>query len=188
MTVSLDFSRWEGIAFYWWGSGGGDQQIDFTMRSPTGSWVGRFYDGPAEWRWVFLGWDDFTEVGLGGSRPDRSEITGFFWTYHTDGVRRVDYIVCWRRQDLRGDFKVRHETGQNLLGRFETQATRALPGKGIIRHEAAVELLGKVDIMHSIDLLAKVGITHSVELLTKTVVRHSDSVKLLGKVDITFVI
>jgi len=142
----LDLSHFEGIAFYWWGSGGVDQNIDFEMRTPTGSWIGRFYDGPAEWRWVFLSWADLTEVDIDGSRPDRSNVTGCYWTYHTDGVRRVDYIVGWRRQDLRADFEVRQETSQDLSAKFEAQVSLKLLAGLIVRHRSTTEILAKFEV------------------------------------------
>jgi len=142
----LDLSQSEGIAFYWWGSGGVDQNIDFEMRTPTGSYIGKFYDGPAEWRWVFLRWLDLVEVDLDGSRPDNSNITGFFWTYHTDGVRRVDYIVGWRRQDLRGDFEVRQETSQNLSAKFAAQVSLNLLAGLIVRRRSTAEMLAKFEV------------------------------------------
>ncbi len=139
MTVwgPLDLSHWEGIAFYWWGSGGSDQNIDFEMRSPTGGWVGTFPDGPAMWRWVFLRWSDLTAVDFDGSRPDRSNITHILWTYHTDGVRRINYIVGWRKQDVychaiirnagSGELFAKFEVGQgfnDLFARFEVMVDR----------------------------------------------------------------
>ncbi len=156
----LDLSESEGIAFYWWGSGGVDQNIDFEMRTLTGSLIGKFYDGPAEWRWVFLSWGDFTEVDLDGSRPDNSDIRGFYWTYHTDGVRRVDYIVGWRRQDLRGDFEVRQPDSAELLGKFAAQVT--------------AEFLVKVEVK-GLDVA---------ELLSNAIIRQSGSAELLGNAEI----
>jgi len=180
---AIDLSKSEGIAFYWWGSGGVDQNIDFEMRTPTGSWIGRFYDGPAEWRWVFLSWDDLTEVDLDGSRPDSSNVTGFFWTYHTDGVRRVDYIVGWRRQDLRGDFEVRQETGQDLSAKFEAQVSLNLLAGIIVRNQSTAEvlgrfevgqdsigLLGKFEAQVTAGLLGKFETQATAELLSKTVI------------------
>jgi len=144
--LSIDLSHSGGIAFYWWGSGGVDQQIDFEMKSPTGSWVGRFYDGPAEWRWVFLSWADLTEMDLDGSRPDKSDITDLLWTYHTAGVRRVDYIVGWWPQDLRADFEVRGKGSQNLSGKFEAQVSLNLLGSLIVRNIGSSELSSQFDV------------------------------------------
>jgi hypothetical protein len=151
----LDLSQSEGIAFYWWGSGGVDQNIDFEMRTPTGSYIGKFYDGPAEWRWVFLRWADLEAVDIDGSRPDNSDITGFYWTYHTDGVRRVDYIVGWRRQDLRGDFEVRQGNTSDLLGKFAAQVTAELLGKVEVQQSGSAELLGKFEAQATAEILAK---------------------------------
>ena len=162
MTVwgPLDLSPSEGIAFYWWGSGGVDQNIDFEMRSTTGSWVGKFYDGPAEWRWVFLSWADLTEVDLDGSRPDSSNVTGFFWTYHTDGVRRVDYIVGWRRQDLRADFEVRQETSQFLSAKFKAQVSLNLLAGLIVSNRVSLNLLAGLIVRNrsTVEVLAKFAV------------------------------
>ena len=177
---AIDLSQSEGIAFYWWGSGGVDQNIDFEMRTPTGSWIGRFYDGPAEWRWVFLSWDDLTEVDLDGSRPDRSNVTDFFWTYHTDGVRRVDYIVGWRRQDLRADFEVRQETSQDLSAKFEAQVSLNLLAGLIVRHRSTAEVLGRFEVgQDSQDLLGKFEAQATAELLGKF--EAQATADLLGK-------
>jgi len=89
-----NFSDASGVAFFWWGAGRMDQYIDFEVRTPTGSWIGKFPDGPAEWRLIFLEWDDLVEVDLDGSRPDKSDINGFFWTYHTPGIRRLDALLA----------------------------------------------------------------------------------------------
>ena len=151
----LDLSQSEGIAFYWWGSGGVDQNIDFEMRTPTGSYIGKFYDGPAGWRWVFLSWADLTAVDLDGSRPDNIDITAFYWTYHTDGVRRVDYIVGWRRQDLRADFEVRQPGSVELLGKFEAQATAELLGNVEVINIGSAELLGVFEAQATAEVLAK---------------------------------
>lgn len=162
----LDLSRSEGIAFYWWGSGGVDQNIDFEMKSPTGGWVGKFPDGPAEWRWVFLSWDDLVEVDLDGTMPNRSNVTGFFWTYHTDGVRRVDYIVGWRRQDLRGDFEVRQEVGRDLRGDFviRREFGRDLLVRGEVG-QGSESLIGRTAIMRvgiPIEVFAGFEVRHEV--------------------------
>jgi len=143
---SIDLSNSEGIAFYWWGSGGLDQNIDFEMWSPTGGWVGRFPDGPAEWRWIFLRWSDLTEVDFDGSRPDPSDIVRIYWTYHTEGVQRVDYIVGWRTQDLRCDLEVRNTTVVELYAFFEAQATVEVYGHGVIRNIGSAELSGQFEV------------------------------------------
>lgn len=113
-----DLSASEGIGFYWWGSGGVDQYVDFEMWSPTGGWVGKFYDGPARFRLVQIEWDDLTEVTPYGTRPDRSRIDGIFWNYHTHGVRRVDGIHAWLKQDLLAKFTVRQAASVELLGKL----------------------------------------------------------------------
>jgi hypothetical protein len=185
----IDLSKSEGIAFYWWGSGGLDQQIDFEIESPTGSWVGKFYDGPAMWRWVFLEWSDLIEVDLDGSRPDRSNVRGIFWTYHTDGVRRVDYIVGWRRQDLRADFEVRGLDSAELLCKFDVgQDSAELLGK--FEAQATVELLGKFDVgQGSVELLGEFEVGQgSAELLGKAEIQNAGSAELLSKAVIPWLI
>jgi len=115
-----------GISFDWWGSGGVDQNIDFEMWSLTGGWVGRFPDGPAEWRQVQLSWNDLTEVDLDGTRPDSSQIIGIYWTYHTPGIRRIDGIRAWMRQDLLCKVVIRNASDLDLLSKFEIQASQDL--------------------------------------------------------------
>jgi len=177
---AYDFSGSMGISFYWWGSGGMDQNIDFEMRSLTGGWLGTFPDGPAEWRQIQLSWDDLTEVDLDGTRPDRSQIIGFYWTYHTPGVRRLAGIQAWMRQDLLGKFFVRNARSLDLLSKFEAQATAELLSRAEVRQPASTELLGRAEVgqnsagllgkfeaQATLDLLGKVDITHSVELLAR---------------------
>ncbi|MCK4964655.1 MAG: hypothetical protein KAS54_06205, partial [Dehalococcoidia bacterium] len=106
---------------------------DFEMWSLTGGWVGRFPDGPAEWRQVQLPWDDLTEVDLDGTRPDSSQIIGIYWTYHTPGVRRIDGIRAWMRQDLLCKVVIRKASASDLLSRFEIQASQDLLGKFVIQ-------------------------------------------------------
>ncbi|MCK4698293.1 MAG: DUF2341 domain-containing protein [Dehalococcoidia bacterium] len=130
---AYDLSGGMGISFDWWGSGGVDQHIDFEMWSLTGGWVGRFPDGPAEWRQVLITWDDLTEVDLDGTRPDSSQIIGIYWTYHTPGVRRIDGIRAWMRQDLLCKVVIRKASASDLLSRFEIQASQDLLGKFVIQ-------------------------------------------------------
>ena len=136
-----NFSDGMGVAFKWWGSGGMDQNIDFEMWSPTGGWVGKFPDGPAKWRQVILSWDDLTEVDLDGSRPNKSNITGMYWTYHTPGVRRVDAIQTWMIQDLLCKFIVR--------GRSSPGALVEIPAKFEVGlHRASEELKCVFEVNH----------------------------------------
>ena len=157
------------------------------MWSPTGGWVGRFPDGPAKWRWVFLSWSVLTEVDLDGSRPDPSDIREIYWTYHTDGVRRINYIVGWRTQDLYGSFEIRQEASQELFARFEAQVSINLPGRLIVRHSDLVELLGRFEVgQDSADLLCKFEVGQgSADLLCKGEITQVGFIELLGKVLIT---
>ena len=168
----INLSGSEGIAFYWWGSGGSDQNIDFEMWSPTGGWIGSFPDGPARWRWVFLRWADFTLVDLDGSLPDPSDIREFYWTYHTDGVRRVNYIVGWRKQDVYGHVEIRQPTSVNLYAHVWIQDTIELYGHGVIRNVASVDLSATVEVgQDSADLFAKLVVAqYSIDLPAKVVV------------------
>jgi len=144
---AYNFSSGMGISFDWWGSGGVDQQIDFEMWSLTGGWVGRFPDGPAEWRQVQLSWDDLTEVDLDGTRPDSSQIIGIYWTYHTPGIRRIDGIRAWMRQDLLCKVVIRNASAApDLLGKFKTQATAELLGKGFVKTTSSAELFGSAEV------------------------------------------
>ncbi len=159
--LPFDLSQSEGIAFYWWGSGGSDQNIDFEMWSPTGGWVGKFPDGPARFRWVFLRWSDLTAVDFDGSRPDRSNITGIFWTYHTDGVRRVVYIVGWRTQDVYCHAIIRQPTSVDLYAHVEFIHSIELYAYAIIRHIASVNLPATFEVgQDSADLLCKVEVVN----------------------------
>ncbi|KKM84930.1 hypothetical protein LCGC14_1294240 [marine sediment metagenome] len=170
--MSIDLSSSEGIAFYWWGSGGSDQNIDFEMWSPTGGWVGKFPDGPARFRWVFLRWSDLTAVDFDGSRPDRSNITGIFWTYHTDGVRRINYIVGWRKQDVYCHAIIRQPTSVDLYAHVELIRSIELYAHAIIRHIASVNLPATFEVgQDSADLPAKFEVAqYSVDLPAKFVV------------------
>ncbi|GAH20763.1 unnamed protein product, partial [marine sediment metagenome] len=123
---AYNFSSGMGISFDWWGSGGVDQNIDFEMWSLTGGWVGRFPDGAAEWRQVQISWDDLTPVDLDGTMPDSSQIIGIYWTYHTPGVRRIDGIRAWMRQDLLCKVVIKNANASDLLSRFEIQASQDL--------------------------------------------------------------
>ena len=168
--MSINLSSSEGIAFYWWGSGGSDQNIDFEMWSPTGGWVGTFPDGPARWRWVFLRWSDLTAVDFDGSRPDRSNITGIFWTYHTDGVRRINYIVGWRKQDVYCHAIIKQPTSVDLYAHVEFIRSIELYGHAEIRHPGVpAELLARFEVgQGSADLLCKFEVAQDwADLLVK---------------------
>jgi len=183
---AIDLSQSEGIAFYWWGSGGSDQNIDFEMWSPTGGWVGRFADGPARWRWVFLRWSDLTEVDLDGSRPDPSDIREIYWTYHTDGVRRVNYIVGWRTQDLYGSFEIRNIGSAELYAHVVIQDTEELYAHAIIRQPDLADLFSRFHVgQDSADLFARFEVGQdSADLFGKAKIRHPGFVELFGKCNI----
>jgi hypothetical protein len=156
---AYDLSGGMGISFDWWGSGRVDQNIDFEMWSLTGGWVGKFPDGPAEWRHVQLSWDDLTAVDLDGTRPDSSQIIGIYWTYHTPGVRRIDGIRAWMRQNLFCKVVIRKVNASDLLSKFEAQATAELLGKGKIQQSGSADLLSKFEAQAILELLGKFGVS-----------------------------
>jgi len=82
-----DLSDQGGVGFFWKGVGGG--HVDIQIFSSTGAWIGKFPDF-GEWTWIKLLWENLQEVDIDGSRPDKSQITGFLWTYHTPGERHLD--------------------------------------------------------------------------------------------------
>ncbi len=181
---AYNFSSGMGISFDWWGSGGVDQQIDFEMWSLTGGWVGRFPDGPAEWRQVNLSWDDLTVVDLDGTRPDNTQIIGIYWTYHTPGIRRIDGIRAWMRQDLLCKATIRNTSTSELLCQFEAQGVADLLGNIEIQHSGSAELLARFEAQGVADLLAKFEAQVTADLLCNVTIRHSDSADLLGEADI----
>lgn len=131
-----DLRRTAGIAFYWQGADNPPESlVDFIVESPTGFWVTKFYDGPARLRYVFIPWTTFAETGLDGTRPDKSQVDGFIWTVHSDGLRRIDYIHAPLFGDLLGKFIVRQERSVDLLTGF------------IVRHEGFIDLPAKFDMM-----------------------------------------
>ncbi len=170
-----NFSAGMGVSFGWWGSGEGDQNIDFEMWSPTGGWVGKFPDGPARWRQVTLSWDDLTEVDFDGSRPEKSNIVGMYWTYHTPGVRRVDAIQTWMIRDLYCTFIVKNVGSSDLPGKFEVNlayAAEELYAHAEIRQPASAELLARFEVgQDSAELLARFEVGQdSTDLYAKFVV------------------
>jgi len=90
----------------------------------------------------------------------------------------IEYSIA----SLKGVLDVRQLTSTDLNARFEVgQDSADLLGKVDVTH--SVDLLGKVDITHSVDLFGKADITHSVDLFGKADITHS--VYLLGKANIT---
>ncbi len=116
-----DLSDQGGIGFFWQGVGRG--HVDIQILTPTGAWIGKFPDwGP--WTWVVLLWEDLQEVDIDGSRPDKSEITGFLWTYHSAGVRHLDGLYglpMGGDTDVKGFLVIRHATFNELPVGFEVQ-------------------------------------------------------------------
>jgi len=89
-------------------------------------------------------------------------------------------------QDLLGKGEIQQSALAELLGEFNAQVSSNLLGKADIRQETSANLDAKFDVgQDSQDLLGKVDITHSVELFSKFIVRHMGiPVELLGKCDI----
>ncbi len=132
----FDLRGTAGIAFHWWGANNPPESIvDFIVESPTGFWVGEFYDGPAYFRHVFIPWTQFRETGLDGSRPDKSQVDGLIYIVHTSGLRRIDYIYAPLFGDLHALFNIRH-----------TAIPRNLKGVSTVRQEDNVEILGKFSV------------------------------------------
>jgi len=126
ITQIYDFTGSTGIGFYWKGSGvvDGDQMVDFEMWSPTGGWVARFPDGEAEWRWVFLSWNEhLIEVGLDIQHADKTQIKQILWTYHSSGIRGLDGVHIWFSNDVKGVFTVRQPSSNNLQSEFRIRRT-----------------------------------------------------------------
>ena len=137
----LNFEGSLGIGFQWWGGGGWDQMVDFEMLTPTGSYVGKFPDGPAGFRWVLLSFKQLQEryylmgeADIDGSRPDRSRVIGLLWTYHSAGLRRVDSLSVWRGYDLRASFIVRQFASEDLRAVFEVAHWEDLKAEFIVQH------------------------------------------------------
>lgn len=152
-TMKLyDLRGTQGIAFYWQGANNPPSSlVDFIMESPTGFWVGKFYDGPARFRYVFFPWSLLRETGLDGSRPDKSQVDGFIWVVHTDGLRRIDYIHAPTFGDLLGEFIVRHSATADLAAKFFVQnaGTEDLPGEFVVRQETSVDLPAEFIVRHT---------------------------------------
>ena len=113
-----DLSDSGGLGFFWEGVGRG--HVDIEIFTPTGAWTGKFPDWGVM-TWVPLKWEDLTEVDIDGSRPDKSQITGILWTYHSDGIRHVDWIVGLPKggdRDIFSKFIVRHSSYADLKGEF----------------------------------------------------------------------
>ena len=122
-----DFSKAYGVFFHWWGVDLGDVN-ELKLETPTGSFITFFSDGPAGFREVFIPWSRFNEVGLAGSRPDKSRITAILWTVSSPGLRRVDYFGIYESPILRAGFEVRRSTNREVKAGFA------------VRHSSSEEL------------------------------------------------
>lgn len=142
-----DLSDSQGISFMWWGSGS-VEMIDFEMNSPTGSWIGKFPDGPAEWTWIFFSWDDLTPTDINGTLPTKT-ICGIYWTYHSPGVRRVDWITAYSCADLKAKFDVKHPASVDLKAIVWPAQWVVLKGIFTPRRDASEDLVGGFSVRQS---------------------------------------
>lgn len=138
-----------GLAFFWWGADNPPSSlVQIILETSTGFWYSDFYDGPARWRYVFIPWGSFIWVSSpqrllephyhGFEEPDKSQVTGFIWTVHTAGTRRLDYVHA-PRQLLGpiGVFVARHSQSHDVPAAF------------VIRHSAVSDLLVNIILRHS---------------------------------------
>jgi len=133
VRLIYDLSDQGGIGFFWEGTGRG--HVDIQILTPTGAWIGKFPDY-ADWTWVELWWEDLQEVDIDGSRPDKTQITGFLWTYHSAGIRHLDglYGLPKGPTDVKGIMVIRHTTYNELPAEFFYNHFRAeLPAEIILR-------------------------------------------------------
>lgn len=113
-----DLSQSGGIGFFWEGVGRG--MVDIQILTPTGAWIGKFPDW-GEKTWVELTWDKLQEVDIDGIRPDKSQITGLLWTYHSAGERHMDGIYglpIGGDPDLFADMIIRHSASGEIPAEF----------------------------------------------------------------------
>jgi len=114
-----DLSESGGIGFFWEGVGRG--HVDIQILTPTGAWIGKFPDYGQK-TWVALTWDLLQAVDIDGSLPDKSEITGILWTYHSAGERWLDGVYGLPKggdPDVYGTFTLQHSTYVELKASFE---------------------------------------------------------------------
>ncbi len=167
-----DLTGTTGIAFYWWGTGDAPEiRVDFILESPTGFWMSSFYEGPARWRLVFLPWGSFTWVSLpapdldphrhGFNEPDKSQINAFYWTMHTSGMRRIDFIyapVGLFGGNLPAEFIIRHLDSLDFNAGFDIRRSAFvnLPtGEFTVRQSTSRELKVAFDGQASLSLPAE---------------------------------
>lgn len=154
-----DFSDSLGIAFYWYGSGK-DELVDLFLRTPTGTLVASFADGPAHFRWVYIPWGEMVETGIDGSIPDKTMICAILWTLHSPGIRRLDHVVQYFCRDLSASFYIRRTaTPINLKGklRIRRSATNDIKGNLVIAHVSSKNLSSKLKIQRQSTINIKAG-------------------------------
>ncbi|MCW3988446.1 MAG: hypothetical protein NWE88_00030 [Candidatus Bathyarchaeota archaeon] len=88
--------------------------------------------------------------------------------------------------DLLGKADIQQSGSAELLGKFESQATRDLLGKGTIRQSGSAELLARTEIQQpgSAELLGKASITHSTELLCNAIIKNVGSAVLYARTEV----
>lgn len=185
VTRTYDLRGTMGIAFYWWGAANPPSAlVQFIVETPTGFWFSEFYDGPAQYRHVFIPWGSFTWVSSpqrllephrhGFNEPDKSQIDGFIWTVHTSGIRRIDYIYAPVGDVLPAKFTVRRSTSANLSAAFN------------VRHSTSANLVGKINVVQVEDLPAEFIARQpgSQKLLAEFISRHPGSQELPSKFEV----
>lgn len=105
----------KGLGFYWKGNGvEPDELIRVVLYTDGGELIGNFPDGSsAHYRWVFIPWGDFTELG----DPSITEITGAIFHYTTYGSRGASGVFGWTPSDLKNVFTI-PDSWPNLKGWF----------------------------------------------------------------------
>ena len=118
VRLIYDLSGSGGIGFFWKGVRRG--HVDIQILTPTGSLMGKFSES-LEWAWVELTWDKLQEVDIDGSLPDKSQIIGLLWTYHTPGVRHLDGVYGLPKggdRDVKGLLVIRHSAFNEIPSKF----------------------------------------------------------------------
>lgn len=154
-----DLSDNGGIGFFWEGVGRG--QVGVQILSPTGSWIGKFpdYEG---WTWVPLLWENLQEVDLDGTRPDKTQVTGFLWTYHSAGIRHLDGLYGLPKggdPDIKGVLIIRHAAYNDLSSVFILEVKQDLLAEFIVKHPATLDLQAEFRLrQETLDLKATLDV------------------------------
>ena len=122
-----DFSKAWAFSFRGWGEDNGDT-VNLRLETPTGKLLTSFPDGGPGFREVLIPMSRFNEVGIIGTRPDRSQITAILWTVFSAGTRRLDRVGVYESPMLRCIFVIRRSASLELKAGFT------------VRHPASPEL------------------------------------------------